>query len=201
MLAGVLRAALLIWTGLTFLPAWLVMIRGLFDGEAYSWGFSERIRGSGAGGSYPIIPPLVLYGLTLLALGWRGARRPFHVLLMLWHLPLGIAASLATRRNREALRLQGDTLGIDISLADIAPAVLGGIGLSAALLAALDGASPPGTRRPGVNKRLLGIAIGVMPIQFALLRTGKQHGLTDKLGVILTICQWTLINLGLRGRR
>jgi hypothetical protein len=40
-----------------------------------------------------------------------------------------------------------------------------------------------------------------MPIQFALLRTGKQHGLTDKLGVILTICQWTLINLGLRGRR
>ena len=199
-LVGGLRTALLVWTGLSFLPAWLVMIRGLCDGEAYAWGFSERIRGRGTGGSYPLIPPLVLFGLSLLALGWRGVARPFHLLLMLWHLPVGVAVSLAARRNREALRLQGDTLGIDVSLAAVAPVIFGGVAAGAVLVATLEPNDRPKPRWSPRNSRLLGLALTLIPLQFVLLRFGKQHGLSDKLGVILTIAQWALINVGLAVR-
>lgn len=192
-----LRTVLLIWTGLLFVPAWLVMIRGLFDGDAYSWGFTERIRGRGTGGSYLIVPPLVLFGLSLLVLGWRGAARPFHLLLLLLHLPLGLLVSIAARRNRDALRIQGDTLGIDVSLADVAPVIFGGAAASAIAVASLDDFDRPVAPWSRRNRNLLGVAASLVPLQFALLRFGEQHGLTDKLGVILTITQWALINVGL----
>lgn len=199
-LIGGLRTVLLVWTGLSFLPAWLITIRGAFDGEEYAWGVSEKIKGSGTRGYYFLAPLTALYGLTLLAQGWRGVGRPFHVLLLLWHLPLGIAASVAARHNREALRLQGDTLGIDISLADVAPVVLSGVAASTLLVTALEPQDQLKRDWTSRNYRLLGIAAGLLPLQFALLRSGKVHGLTDKLGVILTIGQWALINVGLAVR-
>jgi hypothetical protein len=200
--AGALRTVLLIWTGLMFLPAWLVTVRGLFDGEAYAWGVTERIRGNGTGGYYFLAPLLALYGLGLLALGWRGVTRPFHLLLALWHIPIGVGASLAARNNREALRIKGDTLGVDVSLADVAPVVLGGVAAGSLALAALDPQDRALRGLPPRNRKLPALALAALPLQFILLRTGKHHGTTDKLGVILTISQWFLINvaLALRGR-
>ena len=139
----VTRRALLIRSGIIFLPAWLVTVRGLCDGEEYSWGVTERIRGRGTDGYYFLAPLTALFGLTLLALGWRGALRPFHVMLAAWHVPMGIAASFAALRNREALRLQGDTLGIDISLTYVAPAVFGGAAAGSLALACFEQPSAP----------------------------------------------------------
>ena len=197
---GRLRAALLIWTGLTLLPAWLVTIRGLFDGEDYAWGVTDEIKGRGTSGYYFIAPLTALFGLSILALGWRGAMRPFHIMLAAWNVPLGILASLAALRNQEALRLRGDTLGVDVSLAHIAPAALGSVAAGSVALAALDKPGESEVQRKSPNRSLLTIALAVVPIQFLLLRAGKQHGLTDKFGVILTISQWALINVGLAKR-
>jgi hypothetical protein len=41
---------------------------------------------------------------------------------------------------------------------------------------------------------LLAIALGLLPIQFVLLRFGEPHGTTDQIGVILTIAQWLFFN-------
>ena len=199
--AGPLRAALLIWSAITFLPAWLITIRGLFDGESYGWGVSSRIKGRGIGGYYPIAPVTAANGLTLLALGWRDAGRPFHLMLAAWHGPLSVAATVASRRNREALRVQGDTLGIDFSLADVAPALLGGVAVGAAALAAVEQNSEAQSWRRTPDRRLLGLAAAIVPAQFVLLCAGEQNGLTDKLGVLLTIAQWIVISLGLAGSR
>lgn len=198
--ARVLRVALLIWSAITFLPAWLVTVRGLFDGDSYAWRVSDRIKGRGTGGHYPLAPVTAIYGLILLALGWRGAGRPFHLMLAARHGPLAVVATVASRRNRDALRVQGDTLGINFSLADIAPAMFGGGVMSTAVLAALE-QNPdiaPQPRTP--NRRLLGIAAAFVPAQFLLFRTGEQNGLTDKLGALLTIVHWILISAGLAGQ-
>ena len=199
--AVALRSALLIWSAVIFLPAWLITIRGRFDGESYGWEVSSRIRGRGTGGYYPIAPVTAAYGLMLLALGWRGSGRPFHLMLAAWHGPLSVAATVASRRNREALRVQGDTLGIDFSLADVAPALLGGVAMGTAALAALEQNSEAQPRRRKPNRRLLALAAAIVPAQFLLLRAGEQNGLTDKLGVLLTIVQWIVISLGLAGSR
>ncbi len=194
--AGSLRRGLLIWTAITFLPAWLVTVRGIFDGADYAWGVSQRIKGRGLAWPYPLAPATAALGLTILATGWRDIRHPFHLLLTLWHLPLAVGASLAARRNREALRLRGDTLDIDISLATVAPLVLGSAAAGAVALAILerDTPAPPETHP---DRRLLMIAAALLPGQFILLRAGEQDGLSDKLGVVLTILQWVLINVGL----
>ena len=197
---GRLRTALLVWTGLTLLPAWLVTIRGLFDGEEYAWGVTNKIKGRGTTGYYFVAPLTAIFGLSILALGWRGVMRPFHIMLAAWNVPLGVLASLAAVRNREALRLRGDTLGVDVSLAHVAPAALGTVAAGSIALAILDKPSESDIQRSGPNRRLLTIALMVAPLQFLLLRTGRQHGLTDKLGVVLTIAQWALINVGLAKR-
>ncbi len=196
-----LRNILLIWTGLSFLPAWLVTIRGLFDGDDYAWGVTERIRGRGAGGYYFLAPLTAFYGLALLALGWRGALRPFHIMLAIWHVPLGVIASVAALRNRDMLRLQGDTLGIDISLAKVAPVLFGSVAAGTLVLAVADQPEQQIPAWTTQNRRLLGLALSLVPLQFILLRSGKHHGPTDKIGVVLTIGQWLVINVGLAIRK
>lgn len=196
-IARILRPALLIWSAVTFLPAWLVTIRGLFDGEDYAWGVSDRIKGRGISGPYLLAPVTALYGIALLALGWHGVKRPFHLMLAAWHGPIAIATSIAAQRNREALRLQGDTLGIDISLADVAPVMLAGVAGGTAALAGLERNPEVTPRQASGSPRLLGLALALLPAQLVLLRAGEQNGQTDKLGVLLTIAQWTLINVAL----
>ncbi len=194
-IVGILRALLLVWSGIVFLPAWLVTIRGIFDGQAYAWGVTERIKGRGIRGHYFLAPLAALYGLTMLWLGWRGSTRPFHLMLLAWHVPLGAAASIAARRNREALRFQGDTLGVDVSLAVVAPVVLAGVAAGSVALTLLDQNDRDIPGWSVRNQRLLNAALGAIPLQAVLLRIGGQDGLIDRIGVILTILQWGAINL------
>ena len=198
--SGRLRTLLLIWTGLTFLPAWLVTVRGLLEGDDYAWGVNETFSGRGTSGSYVACPAAAIFGLCILSAGWRGVMRPFHVLLAGWHIPLGIAASVAAIRSRETLRLRGDTLGIDVSLAPVAPVVLAVAAAGSVALAVIDNPATTAARRRRPNHRRLGVALVIAPLQLLLFRAGAQHGLTDKLGVILTIGQWLLINVSLAGK-
>jgi hypothetical protein len=102
--------------------------------------------------------------------------------------------------NPEAYRFRGDTLGIDIALAWIAPGMWGLLVLMTALLAAVDasrrwvGESPSWTGR---NRKLLLVVVCCLPFQFLLLHYGPQHGSTDKIGRNMTICQWILFNAAL----
>jgi hypothetical protein len=198
-----LLKVILIWTMLTFIIVWLPLVRGLMDGESYQWGsmfWGFQFGGRGLRGDYWLLVLQALFGLTLLYLGWRGAQQPFHWLLLLWHIPLAMEATYNSLRSPEDYRFRGDTLGVDVSLAWVGPLLFGGVALLSILWVIRDlrrgkeKVVPPWTRS---NRLLLLTAVSLLPIQFFLLRYGVPHGLTDQIGVILTMLQWMLINLGL----
>lgn len=192
-----LLKALLVYVGLSMIWIWLPLVRGLMDGPSYTWGWSPQIGGRGIGGDYWLLVLAAGFGLALLYLGWRGARPPFPWLLLTWQLsllgqsiPLGLAGAT----------LEGETLGIRIPVGWI-PALLDTLFL---LLAAVwvarrrkSGRAPAPPPWAPANRRLFAIFIGLLPIQFVLLRLGEPHGLSDQIGVMLTLIQLGLLNAAL----
>src|SRR6185295_10849706 len=84
-----LLRAILIWTAVTLIIVWLPFVRGLMDGDAYEWGnefFGKRFGGHGVRGDYWLLVIEAAFGIFLLYLGWRGARPPFHWLLLFWQI-------------------------------------------------------------------------------------------------------------------
>lgn len=198
-----LLKAILIWTMLTLLIVWLPLVRGLMDGESYQWGnlfWGFQIAGRGVHGDYWLLVLQALLGVALLYLGWRGTQQPFHWLLLLWHVPLGAQATYYALSSPEDFRFRGDTLGVDVSLAWVGPLFFGGFALASILWVVRDlkrGQAKVAPSWDRANRLLLLISISLLPIQFVLLRYGPPHGARDQVGVVLTMLQWVLINLGL----
>jgi len=119
---------------------------------------------------------------------------------LLWHVPLAVQAFYEALTHPEDYRFQGDTLGVDVSLAWVGPLLFGGFALLALfwvvreLKKNREKVSIEWTR---TNRILFVIVLGLLPIQFVLLRFGEQHGPRDQAGVILTMLQLLLINLAL----
>src|SRR6185503_9082013 len=127
-----LLKAILVWTMLTLIIIWLPLVRGLMDGDNYQWGnsfFRWQLGGRGLHGDYWFLLLEATVGLVLLYLGWRGARQPFHWLLLVWHIPLGLQAIYNSVTFPEEYRFKGDTLGVDVSLAWVGPLFFGGFAL------------------------------------------------------------------------
>ncbi|HTG93726.1 MAG TPA: hypothetical protein VL866_14135 [Pyrinomonadaceae bacterium] len=198
-----LLKAILIWTVLTFVIVWLPLVRGLMDGDSYQWGYSFwgwQASSHGIRGDYWLVVLQAILGVVLLYRGWRGAKQPFHWLLLLWHFSLATQAIYNSETSPEDYRLRGDTLGVDVSLAWVGPVVFGGFALLSLLWVIRDMKKSRERLAPewtSVNRIVLLIAAGLLPFQFVLLRYGVQHGLRDQVGVILTMLQWVLLNLGL----
>lgn len=199
-----LLKVILIWAAIPMITIWLPLIRGLMDGPTYAWGnqyWGFSFSGKGIGGDYWILPLLAVFALYLLYLGWRGARRPFPWLLLLWTVPFAFESFYYGLRYPERYRFRGDTLGVDVSLAWVGPLFWGGLALLSLLWVVRDlknndaGIERPRWTKP--NKTLLSLVILLIPVQFVLLRFGVPHGTTDQIGVLLTMAQWVLVNLSL----
>lgn len=194
---------ILIWTMITMLLIWLPLVRGVMDGESYSWGavfWGMQFRGSGVRGDYWLLVLQALFGITLLYLGWRGAKQPFHWLLLLWHVPMALQAFYEAFTSPEDYRFQGDTLGVDISLAWVGPLLFGGMALLSIFWVARDlrkSRAKVVMEWTRTNRIFLFLVFGLVPIQFVLLRFGEPHGPGDQAGVILTMVQWLLITLAM----
>lgn len=198
-----LLKVILIWTAATAITVWLPLIRGLMDGGAYQWGgefWGFSVGGSGVGGDYWLLPLQAGFVIWLLYLGWCGARRPFHWLLLLWHIPLGVSAIYNSLRFPENYRFHGDTLGVDVSLAWVGPLFFGGFALLSLIWAVRDlRRNQPRAIMPlqRANRILLAIMLALLPVQFFLLRFGEQHGTNDQIGVLMTMLQWVGLNVAL----
>ena len=198
-----LLKVILIWTMLTLIFVWLPLVRGVMDGDSYEWGNSfwgVEIGGRGIHGQYWVLVLQGLFGIALLYLGWRGAKQPFHWLLLIWHLSLASQATYNSLSSPEDYRLKGDTMGIDVSLAWVGPLFFGGFALLSIVWVVRDLKRKRESfwlRWSRANRVLLLIAIGLLPIQFLLLRYGLPQSPRDQLGVVLTMLQWVLINLAL----
>ncbi len=116
---------LLAWTALTTLTFWLPFVRSLMDGDTYEWGFAG-FSGHGLHGDLWLPLLGVTLALSIRWLGWRGARMPFHALLLLWVVPLGAGATWLSIKQADDFRFKGDTLGIDVSLVPVGILLFGG---------------------------------------------------------------------------
>lgn len=198
-----LLKAILIWTAITAVIIWLPLVRGLMDGSAYQWGsafWGVQLGGRGVGGNYWVLPLQAGFVIWLLYLGWRGAKQPFHWLLLLWHLPLSIGVASIAIRYPDDFRFRGDTFGVDVSLAWAGPLLFSGFALLSVIWVARDlRRNQPREIVPlqRSNRVLLAIMLSLLPVQFFLLRFGEQHGTTDQIGVLLTLLQWVGLNVAL----
>jgi len=194
-----LLGVVLRWTSLTFLLAWLPFVRCVMDGDSYTWGlgwWGFETGGTGLSAQYWLLVVEVLLGVTILWLGSRGARMPFHWLLLAWHTALFTSFTYASVTNPEDFRFRGDTAGIDFSIAWVGP-LFTGVFLSLSVFWVVRDLRTPGPRQVAswsrANTIWLGSLIALLPIQFVLLRFGPASGKTDLIGVVLIIAQWMLL--------
>ena len=194
-----LHLLLMSWLTLTFLSAWLPTVRGLMDGPSYQWAGSllgHGFSGAGLSGDYPFVLIKSAFGLALLYFGWRHPGGGFRLGVVLW-MALMLADTLVNVIAAPGdFRLQGDTLGIDVSLAVAAP-TLDATMLALAAYWALRAPALPVPPLARANFIMLGTAVALLPLQFALLNAGRGQDASDVLGVLLTIAGWALASFGL----
>ena len=202
-----LRLVILWWTALVAgILVWLPLVRGATQGDPYKWVLAPGIGGRGIGGHYWVLVPGVAFVVSLLYLGWRGARQPFHWLLLAFHVPLAVAVTYAAWTSPQGLRFEGTTAGVDVPLAVIGPVLFCGVAGAAIIWVLRDlrtgrqRESPPWqwTRAARVRLALL---IVIVPIEVVLFRSGGIQSVQNMIGVAFVGWQWVLINRLLAGAR
>jgi hypothetical protein len=174
-------------------------VRGAFDGPTYAWGtsyFGKQFSGTATSGDYWLPVTKSIFAVILLYLGWRGARIGFVVLALLWQI-FGFADALySSLTNPGEYHLKGDTLGIDVSLAWVAPTLYGIFLILTIIWAMRKGRRmwqepvPPWSRK---NSVWLIFLLALLPIQFVLLHFGTPQSTSDVIGVFITVFQWLFL--------
>ena len=201
-LPALLHRTLMGWLTLTFLFAWLPLLRSFMDGRSYEWGtryFDMRFSGAGLTGDLWLLVAQTALGIWLLYRGWRDPSQPFPAVLLAW-LGLGAADSLYGVFTGGAFHFEGATLGVDLSLALVLPVLNVGFFVVALWWVVREGASTGLGARPawtGTNTALLSLVALLFPVQFLLLRSGQGQEAKDVIGVLMTISQWFLLSAAL----
>jgi hypothetical protein len=197
---------ILILTSITMTVVWLPMIRGLMDGETYAWALTflgTDYGGKGLGGQYWVVALEAAWAIAILYLGWRGARPPFYWLLLLWNVSGAINSFYNSIKFPDDYRFQGDTLGINFSVAWIGPlfwSVLTFLSILWFIRQRRSSVAESQLTWSGSNKLFTIVALAFLPLQFILLRFGAPLSTMDQAGVILTLLQWVILNLAFAKR-
>lgn len=179
-------------SGFTF---WLPIIRGLFDGSSYIWSGWLGIGGKGIYGDYWLLLFFVAVLLSVVYMGWRGAQKPFHWLLLIWLLLLVIESS-AMLYSTETIYFKGDTLGTEFAVGKILfPLDLLFLCLSCIWI--IRDLKKKSSKKKilwiRTNRTLLTIFFFIFPLQLLTLRLLDY----DQFGVMLTLFQWIVFNAAL----
>ena len=190
-----LRRMVVGWILFVGLFSWLPLVRSVFDGDSYQWGttfFGIALSGSGLSGDTWVLvlkSALAVFVLYALLRRWRPLAA---VLATAWTAVLLGDNLQSYLLDPEGLVFHGDTLGVRINLTLIAPIVSGAMLVLCLFFWRQSvelGAQAPHALQP-VNLKRLALLAALLPIQFCLLRFGVPHGLTDQVGVVLTMLQW-----------
>jgi glucan phosphoethanolaminetransferase (alkaline phosphatase superfamily) len=202
-----LLLVILWWTALVAgILVWLPLVRGATQGSAYRWALTTGIGGRGVGGDYWLLIPGAAFVLSVLYLGWRGGRRPFHWLLLAFHVPLAIAVTYAAWIEPRGLRFEGATVDADISLAVIGPVLFCGFAILSIVWVLRDLRArrsrelAPWVWTRSARVRLL-LLVAMVPIEMVLFRSGGIQSIQNLIGVGLVGWQWVLLNRLLAGAR
>jgi hypothetical protein len=195
-----LLVAILCWTALVMgVQFWLPFVRSVTQGAAYPWGLGWGIRGNGLSGDFWVLVLGVCVTSLVLYLGWRGAPRLFHVLVLAMHVPLTALAIEAAWRSPESFRFQGATIGVEFSLALVGPLLVGGFTLASVFWVVRDlrsrqaGGVSPWIWTRSTRVRLV-LVVAAFPIEAVLFRSGDLTSIQNVIGVGLVGWQWWVLN-------
>lgn len=146
---ALLRNLALCITAVTFVIAWLPLVRSLLDGPSYQWGttfFGQSFSGAGLGGDFWFLAAQGALALTIVGLGFRRPGGLFYALFIGW-LALNVAnLGHGFIANPQALVFEGATLGIRVNIGLVALAIYAAA-LICAVAAALLEYTPTGDDR------------------------------------------------------
>ncbi|HEV2818035.1 MAG TPA: hypothetical protein VGW40_12540 [Allosphingosinicella sp.] len=199
------HAALMWLLTLPFILYWLPFLRSIFDGASYEWGhslFGRQFSGAGLGGDFWFPCAGVALGIACLWSGWRGPDRLFRP-LALSVVAVWLTDAIHTIASGEDIEFEGATLGMTLSVGRIFLGYY--LVLLALLLWSFRAPARPALPLGRANQLLLLVVILLLPIQYAVLSSGRGQEASDQIGVLITIGQWLLLSaafaLGsLRGR-
>jgi hypothetical protein len=194
-----LHVLLMAWLTLTLTATWLPLLRGAFDGPSYQWGaglLGFQFSGAGLAGDYPFLVAKAAVALALVGFGWRRPNGAFRPALVAW-LAVGLVDTLFNVISAPGdFRFRGDTLGVDVSLALVAPALDAAM-LGLAMWWSIRAPALPVPPLARANMVLLAAAAALLPVQYVLLSGGHGQDANDVVGVLLTIAGWFLLSAGL----
>jgi hypothetical protein len=199
---SLLHRVLMGWLTLTFVLAWLPLVRSLMDGITYEWGtryFGVPFSGAGLTGDLWLLVAQTALAIWLLYRGWRDPSPPFPAVLVAW-LGLAAADALFGVLTGGEFHFEGATLGVNVLLATVVPVLHVGFFCLALVWAVRQRGSTEPEIRPawtGTNTALVGLVVLLFPVQFLLLYSGQGQEAKDVIGVLLTISQWFLISAAL----
>jgi hypothetical protein len=188
------------WLTLSFILAWLPLVRSFMDGITYEWGtsyFGVQFSGAGLTGDLWLLVALSVLAMWLLYRGWRNPTPPFAAVLLAW-LGLAAADSLYTLLLGGGFHFEGATLGVSVSLSLVAPLLHVGFFVLAVIWSVRHRRKPHPEHLPtwtGTNLVLVGLVVALFPVQYILLSAGQGQEAKDVIGVLLTIGQWILISM------
>ena len=175
------------------------LVRGATQGTSYRWALTDGIGGRGIGGAYWVLILGAAFVLSLLYLGWRGGRQPFHWLLLGFHVPLAAAVTYHAWTDPQGFRFEGATIGFDASLAVIGPVLFCGMA-SAAIVWVLQDFHARRSRElaqwawtRATRVRLL-LLVAVVPLEVVMFRSGGIQSIQNMIAVALVGWQWVLLN-------
>ena len=189
---------------LTFMITWLPFIRSTFDGNSYIWGttfLGVQMSGAGFGGDYIfLVFQLLFYCALFVSLFWAKNRLIHYVLLVVWYLTVfgSFIADIIVNGDQ---MFHGETLNVHISITwIIIPLAMLALLLIGKVILSDMKADNEAIAWNSKNTYWMLLILGPIPVQAFLLATGEPHGITDQIGVIISIVQCFMIPVFLRPR-
>jgi hypothetical protein len=190
----------LVFTTLVMPP--LVLTRSLVQ-PTYRWsnlGFS----GTGLRGDFWFVLVIFLFVAAMMWYGWRGARMPFHLLVILWTGTQSILLIKGVIDHGQRMRFRGDTLGINVWLGWFIPLSVVFTAL-AVVWVVRDFRGKRQRVKPAWSRcNVIGLSVAAVLwlVAVVLFRTGPLHGPTNVAAVYCIWAFWIILNVwGLRADR
>ncbi|WP_274361735.1 hypothetical protein [Paenibacillus thermotolerans] len=191
----ILFIAILSYVALSFYePFWRLLVRGLMEPN-FMWSYAG-LNGTGLSGDYWVIFLIALFGTCMLFWGWRGGHRIVDWGIFIW-VALLFCSSLAIILSEPETKITAETLHMELPYIWVVFPVDALFFVLTAIWMIFFRKRTGETRAAEWNRLngvLLGIAAGMLPVEYFLFNSGEQHGLFDRLGVFATLVQWVILN-------
>lgn len=186
--------ALMLWTIVTGIFAWLPLVRIVGRPEGYTWGILG-LSGAGTDGPFWIFIVLTTWVLAMLFTTFRGPRAVAYPLLLLWHLALTGVVVASVVEGGTLATWQGQGLHFAVPMW-ILLVPFAGFAVLTAIWVVLDrraGGAAVARGWSRANWVRLAASLVVLAIALLLFRAGDNYNWITAAAIVTTIGHWALL--------